>query len=208
MAQVGQLVAQRVHQAGFLEQAAGLGVAQPDADHAVLVADSVVGGDAIALRVQAWCSAARNGGTDRRPSSRRRPHRSPVLDLRRSRSAERRRRPAGQRPQARQPRRAQHQLARLEQPRARCGPLTSCERVPSSPQQASRLAGVVGQDDVRAGALDRGQHLQNRALAVDPALLGRGHEHGVLAADVVGRQRDAEGLLARGGSRPGRPAPA
>ena len=44
-----QLVAQRVDQAGFLEQALGPGVTQPDTDLTVLVADPVVFGDAVAF---------------------------------------------------------------------------------------------------------------------------------------------------------------
>ena len=52
MTQVGQLVTERVHQTRFLQQPPVLGVAQPDADHAVLVADAVPLGHTFALRLE------------------------------------------------------------------------------------------------------------------------------------------------------------
>src|SRR5438552_3673988 len=57
------------------------------------------------------------------------------------------------------------------------------------------LLGEVGQDDIGAGALDREEDLHRRPIAVEPAVLGRGPDHRVLARDVVGGDRDAEALL-------------
>src|SRR5688572_7221516 len=53
-------------------------------------------------------------------------------------------------------------------------------------QEPGGVAGVVGEDEICAGALDRVQDLHHDRLAVDPAPLGRGLEHRVLAAHVVG----------------------
>ena len=51
MAQVGELVAQRVDEARLLEQPARARVTEADADAAVVVADAVVRVDAVALGI-------------------------------------------------------------------------------------------------------------------------------------------------------------
>ena len=52
--------------------------------------------------------------------------------------------------------------------------------------------GPVGDDDVRAGALDRRQALERRLALVQPAARGRRLHHRVLAAHVVGEDREVE----------------
>ena len=66
----------------------------------------------------------------------------------------------------------------------------------------------VAEDDVGAGAVDRGEDLEHRGVAVDPALGGGGLDHGVLAGDVVRRHRDVHRSRGRRRSRRGRTAPA
>ena len=67
----------------------------------------------------------------------------------------------------------------------------------SSLQPLGSLLRVVGQDQVGARALHRGEDLERDALAVDPAALGGGLHHRVLARDVVGGERDVRGFLRR-----------
>src|SRR6266571_1532932 len=55
----------------------------------------------------------------------------------------------------------------------------------SAPEQARGLLGEVGDDEVGAGAADGEERLQHDPVAVDPAVLRRGLEHGVFAGDVV-----------------------
>src|SRR5437867_10615591 len=62
-------------------------------------------------------------------------------------------------------------------------------------ERTGRLACVVGDDDVRAGAADPRQRFQHRAALVDPAVAGGRLEHGVLAAHVIRRRGVAERLL-------------
>src|SRR5260370_9958699 len=52
-------------------------------------------------------------------------------------------------------------------------------------QPASDILGVVGKDDFRSGALDAGQNFQDHSLFVQPAILRRSLDHGVLSADIV-----------------------
>ena len=54
---------------------------------------------------------------------------------------------------------------------------------------------VVGDDDVGAGAADAGQRLEHGGALVEQAGGGGGLEHGVLAADVVGGDGQAGGVL-------------
>jgi membrane-bound lytic murein transglycosylase B len=64
----------------------------------------------------------------------------------------------------------------------------------SAAQEPRGLARPVGEHDVGAGPPDRRQRLEDRGLAVDPAVGGGGLDHGVLAGDVVGRYRDVDGV--------------
>src|ERR1700675_4094215 len=58
------------------------------------------------------------------------------------------------------------------------------------PSKLSRLQpvcdvlGVIGQDDVGAGALDAGENFEYDALLIDPAFLRGGLDHRIFAADV------------------------
>ena len=66
-------------------------------------------------------------------------------------------------------------------------------RVSEEPdEQRGGLGGPVGEDDVGAGPSDAGERLQDRRLPVDPAAGGGGLDHGVLAGDVVGRDRHVD----------------
>src|SRR5690606_40852584 len=60
----------------------------------------------------------------------------------------------------------------------------------SAVEKSGGLGGVVGEDEIRAGAADGGQHLQDDALTVDPPPLGGSVDHRVLTRDVVGRDRN------------------
>src|SRR5260221_2522479 len=57
----------------------------------------------------------------------------------------------------------------------------------SAKQALGQLAREVGEDDVRAGPLDRGDVLHGDRGTVDPAPLGRRLHHRVLAGHVVRR---------------------
>src|SRR5262245_6500794 len=61
-------------------------------------------------------------------------------------------------------------------------------------EQARGLLGEVGDDHVGARAPDGDERFENRALAVDPAVAGRGGQHRVLAGDMVGRDGHIDGL--------------
>src|SRR5207302_4824771 len=52
------------------------------------------------------------------------------------------------------------------------------------------FGGPVGEDGVGTGPADGGQRLQDRAVAVDPAVRRGSFHHRVLAGDVVRRDRD------------------
>src|SRR5213594_3817048 len=65
----------------------------------------------------------------------------------------------------------------------------SVMRRASAAQEARRLLGEVGQDDVRSGAPDGDERLQQCPVAIDPAVAGRGGQHGVLPRHVVGGDR-------------------
>src|SRR5208282_6312887 len=60
---------------------------------------------------------------------------------------------------------------------------------PSRLQPAGRVFGVVGANNVGAGALDTREQFQYHALFVNPAIRCRGFHHRVFAADVVGGHR-------------------
>ena len=53
----------------------------------------------------------------------------------------------------------------------------------------------IGQHAVGAGALERGQRLDHRLVAVDPAVLRRRHHHRVFARHLIGEGRHAEASL-------------
>src|SRR5688572_1228203 len=55
----------------------------------------------------------------------------------------------------------------------------------TSGQPVCGFLGVVGEDEVGAGAADRGENLESGGPLVEPAFLGRGLHHRVLAGDVV-----------------------
>src|SRR5260370_19092832 len=52
-------------------------------------------------------------------------------------------------------------------------------------QPACRILGVVGKNDFRPRALDARKNLQDNSLFLQPTLLRRGFDHGVLSADIV-----------------------
>ena len=54
---------------------------------------------------------------------------------------------------------------------------------------------MIGEDHVRAGALDGREYFHHDAVAVDPAEFGPGLDHGELAAHVVRGNGEVEGLL-------------
>src|SRR5690606_37641106 len=60
---------------------------------------------------------------------------------------------------------------------------------PTLIQPSRRFSGPIRQDQVGTGPADRGEHLQDRAFTVDPAVGGGTFDHRVLAGDVVGRHR-------------------
>ena len=95
----------------------------------------------------------------------------------------------------------QHQVEHQEAPRAPRRPARTAARSRparrsrprsdrvSAGEQARGLDRPVGQHRAGAGPPDRGQRLEDRPLAVDPAV-GRGRlDHRVLAADLVGAHR-------------------
>ena len=65
------------------------------------------------------------------------------------------------------------------------------------PITGGELLGEVGEDDVGAGPLDRGEVLEGHGVAVDPAALGGRLHHRVLAGHVV--RRDGHVDLGAGG---------
>src|SRR5437867_5281012 len=81
--------------------------------------------------------------------------------------------------------------------------MTRCARANSSSERviesrsgdpAGEVLGVVGQDDLGAGAGDAGERLLDDPLLVDPSPLGGGLDHRVFARHVVGRHRPVTGL--------------
>src|SRR3954471_12054209 len=64
----------------------------------------------------------------------------------------------------------------------------------SAAEGTGGLGGPVGKHDVGAGAPDRGERLEDRPLAVDPAPRGGRLDHGVLARDVVRRHAHVHGV--------------
>src|SRR5271157_6289380 len=69
-----------------------------------------------------------------------------------------------------------------------------CDRSPLF-QPPRYIERVVCENHVDPGALEAGESFQDDPALVDPAAEGGGLDHGVLARDVVGRHRDAEGVL-------------
>src|SRR5690349_18153750 len=59
-------------------------------------------------------------------------------------------------------------------------------------ESAGGVLGVVADDLVGAGALDRREQFEGHAALINPAVASGGAHHGVLAADVVGRDRHIE----------------
>src|SRR3546814_2483749 len=57
-------------------------------------------------------------------------------------------------------------------------------------QECCGFDGGVGEDAVAAGALEGEQALHHHAIVIEPALGRGGLEHGVLAADIVGRSEE------------------
>src|SRR5437879_2468608 len=55
----------------------------------------------------------------------------------------------------------------------------------SAIEALGQLSGEIREDDVGPGPLDSGEVLEGDGVAVDPAPLGGGLDHGVLAAHVV-----------------------
>src|SRR4051794_27949606 len=67
-------------------------------------------------------------------------------------------------------------------------------RGPRSAEPAGGLDRPVGEHRAGAGPADRGQRLQDGPLPVDPAVRGRRLDHRVLTADLVGADRDVDGV--------------
>src|SRR5919109_4969891 len=78
--------------------------------------------------------------------------------------------------------------------------LTAMSSPPAQPalEQSRCLAGEIRDHDIRAGAANRRQRLEHRALLIDPAQLAGGADHRVLARDRVRGQRHAELELGAG----------
>src|SRR5271157_6579849 len=72
----------------------------------------------------------------------------------------------------------------------------TAERCPS--QQSGEILGEVGEDDIRAGAPNGSEGLQDHALAVHPAQPGGGGDERELAAHLIGGDGYVE-LAARQG---------
>src|SRR6185312_11085102 len=64
-------------------------------------------------------------------------------------------------------------------------PSRSASAAASLSNGASGFPGVISNDDVGAGAADRRQAFEHRALLVEPAVARGGLQHRVLAADVI-----------------------
>src|SRR6266699_1780762 len=62
----------------------------------------------------------------------------------------------------------------------------------SAPEQARRLLGEVGDDQVGSGPADGGERFQHDAITVDPAIPRRRLDHGVFAGDVVRGDRNID----------------
>jgi len=55
--------------------------------------------------------------------------------------------------------------------------------------------GEIGQHAIGSRPLEGQQALEHHSLLIQPAVAGRGHEHGVLARHLVGEGRHLEGVL-------------
>ena len=66
-------------------------------------------------------------------------------------------------------------------------------------QPSGDVLRVVGDHDVGAGAADAGERLEHGGALVEQSLGGRRLDHRVLAADVVGGDREVGARRARGG---------
>src|SRR3970282_2095366 len=76
----------------------------------------------------------------------------------------------------------------------RPGPVCT-DTVSALAQPGGRAAGVIGQDAVRARALDAAEALEDGLAFVDPAVAGCRREHRVFAADLINECRHAECVL-------------
>src|SRR5258707_3037560 len=92
-------------------------------------------------------------------------------------------------------------LSKISLERRRSGFAWACVALIGAPfngnsrfQPAGHVFGVVGQDNVGAGALNAGENFQDHALFINPAFLRSGFEHRVLAADVVRANRHVEAI--------------
>ena len=56
----------------------------------------------------------------------------------------------------------------------------------SLPQQPCRILGKVSQDQLRSSAADRRERFEDHAVAVQPAILDGGLQHGVFSGNLVG----------------------
>ncbi len=65
-----------------------------------------------------------------------------------------------------------------------------CGAAARASDEGGRLGSPVGKDHRRARALDRGERLEHDPFPIQPAVAGRRLDHRVLAADVVGGDRD------------------
>src|SRR6476660_8921295 len=73
-----------------------------------------------------------------------------------------------------------------------CGVLIKLILWRSGLQPLRRVFRVIGEDYIRAGAFNARQDFQHDALFVEPAFLSSGFDHRVLAADVVGANRNVK----------------
>src|SRR5512140_2344634 len=62
-------------------------------------------------------------------------------------------------------------------------------------QPCGRLQREIGQDRVRARALDAGQRFQHAGAFVEPAVERRSAQHRIFAADLVSERRRTEAAL-------------
>jgi phosphoenolpyruvate carboxykinase (diphosphate) len=68
-----------------------------------------------------------------------------------------------------------------------------CERLRAK-QQAGGGFGEIGENDAGARARDGGERLHHGAIVIQPAVARGGHDHGILSAHLIGRDRHVEAL--------------
>src|SRR5437867_13199124 len=61
-------------------------------------------------------------------------------------------------------------------------------------EQARRLLGEIGDDQIGAGAADGVERFEHDPLAIDPAAARGGRQHGVFARNVIGGDRHVDRL--------------